>query len=55
MKTNQFSLYAVSSLDDEVQDLASKHKNTSPVVLDIERSQDGLDKLVQAHDVVIRY
>ena len=46
---------SVSSLDDEVQQLASLHRNTTPVVLDIERAPEGLEKLVQSHDVVVRY
>jgi len=43
----------VSSLEDEVQRLSNLHKNTSPVVLDIERAPEGLDKLIQSHDLVI--
>eukprot|EP00795_Rhopilema_esculentum_P002141 gene2141-17728_t len=43
----------VSSLEDEVQHLANRHENTTPVVLDIERSHEGLDKLIQSHDVVV--
>ncbi|XP_065067080.1 alpha-aminoadipic semialdehyde synthase, mitochondrial-like [Rhopilema esculentum] len=43
----------VSRSKDRVQHLANRHENTTPVVLDIERSHEGLDKLIQSHDVVV--
>ena len=50
-----FHLHLVSRQGDQVQELAKRHKNTTPITMDIERSQEGVEGLVKAHDVVIRF
>ena len=34
--------------------MASKYKNTHPLLLDVTQSEEKLKKLIQQHDVVIR-
>ena len=44
----------VSALKNEADKLASKYPQTYPVLLDISRSQDELEKLIKNHQIVIR-
>jgi len=37
-----------------VDNLASRFPNTDPVLLEVDRRPDELDKLIQSHDIVIR-
>jgi hypothetical protein len=43
-----------SALKNEADKLASKYPQTMPVVIDILRSQDELEKLIKNHQIVIR-
>lgn len=47
------SLTVVSALKNEADKLANKYKQTSPVLLDVTRSRDELEKLVKSHQCVI--
>ena len=46
--------FTVSDQISEAEILASKYKNTHPVLLDVTQSEEKLKKLIQQHDVVIR-
>ena len=35
--------------------LADQFPNTDPVLLEVDRRRDELEKLIQSHDIVIRY
>ena len=48
-----FLNWLVSALKNEADKLASKYPNTIPMVLDITRSQDELEKLIKNHHIVI--
>ena len=37
-----------------MDNLASRFPNTDPVLLEVDRRPDELDKLIQSHDIVIR-
>jgi len=37
-----------------VDNLANLYPNTSPVLLEVDRRRDELEKLIQSHDIVIR-
>ena len=45
----------VSALYDEVQALSEKYDNIEPVVLDVGKSKEKLAKLIDEHDLVIRF
>jgi len=44
---------AVSAMKQEADRLASANPRTTPVLLDVQRSQNDLDKLIKEHDVVV--
>ena len=46
--------FTASDQISEAEILASKYKNTHPVLLDVTQSEEKLKKLIQQHDVVIR-
>ena len=46
--------FTASDQISETEILASKYKNTHPVLLDVTQSEEKLKKLIQQHDVVIR-
>jgi hypothetical protein len=46
-KLNKKIYFSVSALKNEADKLASKYSNTIPMVLDIERSQEELEKLIK--------
>jgi len=46
---------AASHIKAEVDNLASRFPNTDGVLLEVDRRRDELEKLVQSHDIVIRY
>ena len=46
--------FLASALKNEADKLASKYPQTIPVVIDILRSQDELEKLIKNHQIVIR-
>ena len=43
-----------SHIKAEVDSLADRFVNTDPVLLEVDRRPDELDKLIQSHDIVIR-
>jgi hypothetical protein len=45
----------VSALKNEADKIANKYKNVTPVLLDVTRSNDELEKLIKNHQIVIRY
>jgi len=47
------SITLVSALKNEADKLASKYQNTYPILLDINRSQEELEKLIKNHQIVI--
>ena len=47
--------FLVSVLHDEVEALADAYRNVEPIVADVSKSKDKLNKLVAEHDLVIRY
>jgi len=48
-------VYATAShIKAEVDSLADRFVNTDPVLLEVDRRPDELDKLIQSHDIVIR-
>lgn len=52
-RDTSLSITIVSALKNEADKLASKYPNTIPMVLDITRSQDELEKLIKNHHIVI--
>ena len=46
--------FTASDQISEAEILASKYKNTHPVLLDVTQSEEKLKKLIRQHDVVIR-
>ena len=46
--------FTASDQISEAEILASKYKNTHPVLLDVTQSEEKLKKLIQQHDAVIR-
>ena len=52
-----FFFFGISASDQisEAEILASKYKNTYPTLLDVTHSEDKLNRLIQRHDVVIRW
>jgi alpha-aminoadipic semialdehyde synthase len=44
---------AVSAIKQEADRLASANPRTTPLLLDITRSQSELDKLIKEHDIVV--
>ena len=53
-RDSSISITLVSALKNEADKLASKYNNTIPIMLDIERSQEELEKLIKNHQIVIR-
>jgi len=45
---------AASHIKAEVDQLANLFPNTDPVLLEVDRRRDELEKLIQSHDIVIR-
>ena len=45
---------AASHIKAEVDNLANRFPNTDPVLLEVDRRRDELEKLIQSHDIVIR-
>lgn len=52
-RNEQINITAVSAIKQEADRLASSHPRTTPLLLDITRSQSELDKLVKEHDCVV--
>jgi alpha-aminoadipic semialdehyde synthase len=52
-RNEQVHITAVSAIKQEADHLASINPRTTPVLLDITRSQSELDKLIQEHDCVV--
>jgi len=52
-RNNQVHITAVSAIKEEADRLASVNPRTTPVLLDITRSQSELDKLIKEHDCVV--
>lgn len=52
-RDSSLSLTVVSALKNEADKLANKYKQTFPMLLDITRSRDDLEKLVKNHHIVI--
>ena len=48
-------LIAASQMKTEIDNLASQYPNTEPVLLEMHRSLDEIDKLVADNDVVLRF
>ena len=44
-----------SMMRNEIDTLASRYPNTTPVLLDVIRSKDDVETLVTQNDIVIRY
>ena len=49
----QVHVTAVSAVQQEADRLASAHPRTTPILLDITRSQSELEKLIKEHDCTI--
>ena len=45
----------VSALKNEADKIANKYQNVTPVLLDVTRSNEELEKLIKNHQIVIRY
>ncbi len=45
---------AAAALKTEADALGARYPNTTPVLLDVQRSQEELEHLIQDHDVVVR-
>ena len=44
-----------AALKQDCDNLAARYPNTTPVLLDVQRSQEELEVLIQDSDVVVRY
>ena len=51
---NRVLTVAASHIKAEVDQLANQFPNTDPVLLEVDRRRDELEKLIQSHDIVIR-
>lgn len=47
-------LFAASQFQHEIDSLADRFDDTTPVLLDVQRSLSELDTLIREHDLVIR-
>ncbi len=52
-RNEQVHVTAVSAIKQEADRLASRNPRTTPLLLDITRSQSELDKLIKEHDCVV--
>jgi len=49
-----FQTGSASHIKAEVDNLANRFPSTDPVLLEVDRRRDELEKLIQSHDIVIR-
>ena len=47
-------MFPASQVKEEIDRLAATYPNTTPVMLDIHRSEEDLTELIKAHDLVVR-
>lgn len=52
-RNEQVHVTAVSAIKQEADRLASLNPRTTPMLLDVTRSQNELDKLIRQHDCVV--
>lgn len=52
-RDEHISVTVASHIKAEVDNLANLYPNTSPVLLEVDRRRDELEKLIQSHDIVI--
>ena len=48
-----FHYFVASALQQEIDALATRFKNTSPVLIDMQKDQEAIEKLVADHDLTI--